>query len=192
MSVSLTGAFDTGQLSRLAPYPVTVTVARTVAPGWEAEFMVWADELVAEARKFPGCLGAGAFHPGEAGGEYQIVVRFADGLSMRLWERSAARNELMERSEHFIIAARMQRTVGVDEWFEATGLAEPRRPVWRKLSIDVAWVYPVALMISVFAAPLLIKIPLLMRVLTSAAVVTAIMHFIVQPLRRRLRGRRSL
>ena len=47
-------------------------------------------------------------------------------------------------------------------------------------------------MISVFAAPLLIKIPLLMRVLTSAAVVTAIMHFAVQPIRKRLRARRSL
>jgi len=58
--------------------------------------------------------------------------------------------------------------------------------------IDVAWVYPVSLMLSVFAAPLLIKIPLLVRVATSAAVVTAIMHFIVQPIRKRLRSRRTL
>ena len=95
-------------------------------------------------------------------------------------------------AEHFVIGARMQRTVGVDEWFEATGMAEPKRPLWRKLSIDVAWVYPVSLMLSVFAAPLLIKIPLLVRVATSAAVVTGIMHFIVQPIRKRLRSRRSL
>ncbi len=63
MSVSLTGSFDTGQLPRLAPYPVTVTVARTIAPGCEAEFMVWADEVVAEARNFPGCLGAASSPP---------------------------------------------------------------------------------------------------------------------------------
>ncbi len=50
-----------------------------------------------------------------------------------------------------MLGARMQRTVGVDEWFEATGLAEPKRPLWKKLSIDVAWVYPVALMISVWS-----------------------------------------
>jgi antibiotic biosynthesis monooxygenase (ABM) superfamily enzyme len=47
MSFPLSGSFDTGQLPRLAPDPVTVTVARTVTPGWEAEFMRWADELVA-------------------------------------------------------------------------------------------------------------------------------------------------
>lgn len=41
--------------------------------------MRWADEVVAAAREFPGCLGAGVFHPGDAGGEYQIIVRFADG-----------------------------------------------------------------------------------------------------------------
>ncbi len=192
MSLPLSGPFDTGQLPRLAPHPVTVTVARTVAPGWEAEFMRWADEMVAKARDFPGCLGAGVLHPGDAGGEYQIIVRFSDGMMLRVWERSAVRNELMDRSDQFVTSARLQRTVGVEEWFNATGLAEPKRPLWKKLSIDVAWVYPVALFISIFAAPLLARLPLVARVLTSAAVITTIMHFAVQPIRKRMRARRSL
>ena len=33
MSVALTGPFDTAQLPRVAPDPVTITVARTVVPG---------------------------------------------------------------------------------------------------------------------------------------------------------------
>ena len=80
MSLPLSGPFDTGQLPRLAAHPVTVTVARTIAPGWEAEFLRWADELVAAAREFPGCLGAAVLHPGADGGEYQIIVRFSDGI----------------------------------------------------------------------------------------------------------------
>jgi antibiotic biosynthesis monooxygenase (ABM) superfamily enzyme len=192
MSVSLTGPFDTGQLPRLAPYPVTVTVARTVAAGWEAEFMRWADEMVATARAFPGCLGAAVLHPGDAGGEYQIIVRFSDGMMLRVWEKSAIRNELMDRSDQFVTSARLQRTVGVDAWFEATGLAEPKRPLWKKLSIDVAWVYPVSLFMSVFAAPLLVKMPLGIRVLTSGAVITTVMHFLVLPIRKNLRARRTL
>jgi uncharacterized protein len=190
MSVPLSGLFDTGQLPRLAPEPVTVTVARTVAPGWEAEFMRWADELVAEARRFHGCLGAAVFHPGDAGGEYQIIVRFTDGLTLRKWERSAERNDMMDRSELFVTGSRLQRTVGVEEWFEAASLAEPKRPMWRKLSIDVAWVYPAALIFSVFLAPLLVKIPLGIRVLTSLATVTLVMQFIVLPIRQRIRARR--
>jgi uncharacterized protein len=190
MSVPLSGPFDTGQLPRLAPYPVTVTVARTVAPGKEAEFLRWADEIVAAVREFPGCLGAAALHPGADGGEYQIIVRFSDGLMLRVWERSAIRNELMDRAEQFVTGARVQRTVGVEEWFDAAGLAEPKRPMWKKLSIDVAWVYPAALIFSVFLAPLLVKIPLGIRVLTSLAIVTIVMQFVVMPIRKRLRDKR--
>jgi uncharacterized protein len=190
MSVSLSGPFETGQLPRLAPYPVTVTVARTVAPGREAEFLRWADEVVAAVREFPGCLGAAVLHPGADSGEYQIIVRFSDGLMLRVWERSAVRNELMDRAEQFVTGARMQRTVGVEEWFDAAGLAEPKRPMWKKLSIDVAWVYPAALIFSVFLAPLLVKIPLGIRVLTSLATVTIVMQFIVMPIRTHLRAKR--
>ncbi|HEY0520682.1 MAG TPA: antibiotic biosynthesis monooxygenase [Ilumatobacteraceae bacterium] len=190
MSLPLSGPFDTGQLPRLAPHPVTVTVARTIAPGWEAEFLRWADELVATVREFPGCLGAAVLHPGAEGGEYQIIVRFSDGVRLRLWERSAVRNELMERSDQFVTGTRIQRTVGVNEWFDAAGLAEPKRPVWKKLSIDVAWVYPAALIFSLVVAPLLVKIPLGLRVLTSIAAVTVTMQFVVMPIRKRLRAKR--
>ncbi|MEO8267025.1 MAG: antibiotic biosynthesis monooxygenase, partial [Ilumatobacteraceae bacterium] len=166
MSLPLSGPFDTGQLPRLAPHPVTVTVARTIAPGWEAEFLRWADELVTAVREFPGCLGAAVLHPGADGGEYQIIVRFSDGLMLRVWERSGIRNELMDRADQFVTGTRMQRTVGVEEWFDAAGLAAPKRPLWKQLSFEVAWVYPAALIISVFLAPLLVKIPLGIRVLT--------------------------
>ena len=58
------------------------------------------------------------------------------------------------------------------------------------MSIDVAWVYPAALFFSIVLAPLLVKMPLILRVLTSIAAVTIVMHFIVMPLRKRLRARR--
>ena len=72
----------------------------------------------------------------------------------------------------------------------ATGLAEPKRPLWKKMSIDVAWVYPTALFFSVVLAPLLVKIPLGLRVLTSIAAVTVVMQFVVGPIRKRIRTRR--
>lgn len=169
---------------------MTVTVARTVAPGWEAEFLRWADELVTAVREFPGCLGAAVLHPGADGGEYQIIVRFSDGLMLRVWERSAIRNELMDRSDQFVTSTRMQRTVGVEEWFDAAGNAEPKRPMWKKLSIDVAWVYPTALFFSVVLAPLLVKIPLGLRVLTSIALITLVMQFVIGPIRKRIRAKR--
>ena len=84
----------------------------------------------------------------------------------------------------------MQRTVGVEEWFNAAAHAEPKRPLWKKLTFDVAWVYPTALFFSIILAPLLVKIPLGLRVLTSIAAVTVVMQFIVMPIRARLRAKR--
>jgi hypothetical protein len=192
MSVSLSGPFDTSKLPRIAADPVTVTVARTVAPGFEAEFQRWADELVAAARVAPGYLGAGVFHPGYAGGEYQIVVRFIDGIHLREWERSAVRNELMERGELFVTGARVQRTVGVDEWFEAAANARPHGPAWRRVFSDVAWVYPVSFVLAWLVAPWYGSLPLPARVLIGATLVTVVLQGIVSPTRRRLRRLRRL
>ena len=48
MSVALTGPFYTAQLPRVAPDPVTITVARTVVPGREDDYLRWL-ELQVEA-----------------------------------------------------------------------------------------------------------------------------------------------
>jgi antibiotic biosynthesis monooxygenase (ABM) superfamily enzyme len=192
MTLPLTGAFDTARLPRIAADPVTVTVARRVLPGWEAEFLVWADELLAAVRQTPGCLGAAVFSPGEQGGEYQIIVRFANGVLLREWERSDVRNVLMERSDVFVTGARLQRTVGVDAWFEAAAHAQPRRPWWKRLFIDVAWVYPVSLLMSLFIAPAFGELPLAGRVLIGATIITVSLQLFVGPLRSRLRAKRRL
>jgi hypothetical protein len=179
-------------LPRIAADPVTVTVARTVAPGWEAEFLRWADDLVAAAKEAPGCLGAAVFHPGEAGGEYQIVVRFADGVMLRAWERSDVRNELMERADRFVTSTRLQRTVGVDEWFEAAAHAPAKRSAVHQLLVDVAWVYPVSLLLALLVTPVIGSLPLLVRVLVGATIITAVLQVAVGPMRRRIRSRRRL
>ena len=57
--MTLSGPFDTAQLPRIASDPVTVTVARTVAPGFEAQYVQWTEDVVAMLRKFHGCLGVG-------------------------------------------------------------------------------------------------------------------------------------
>jgi antibiotic biosynthesis monooxygenase (ABM) superfamily enzyme len=132
------------------------------------------------------------FHPGHVGGEYQIVVRFSDGVHLRDWERSGRRNELMDRSERFVLAARMQRTVGVDAWFEAAAHAQPKRTWWHRLFVDVAWVFPVSLLSSLFVAPFVRDLPLLVRVLIGVAVITVALQVVVSPARKRLRSLRRL
>jgi hypothetical protein len=41
----LTGDFNTGQLPKIAPGTVTVTIARTVEPRHKAEFETWCHDM---------------------------------------------------------------------------------------------------------------------------------------------------
>jgi len=192
MSLPLSGSFDTSQLPRIAPDPVTVTVARTVAPGLEAQYLRWADQVVATLRTVHGCLGAGVLHPGPDGGEHQIVFRFVDGIQLRKWERSPERAALMQQAEGFVLTERIQRTVGVEEWFELSTRAEPKRSLWGFIVTDVLWVYPVAIISSVFIAPRIARLSMEVRVVVSTVLITAVMRLAVGPLRSRLRARRTL
>lgn len=192
MSVQLSGDFDTAQLPRVAPEPVTVTVARTIKPGFEAQYLQWADDVVATLRTVHGCLGAGVLLPGPDGGDHQIVFRFIDGVKLREWERSKARAELMSRAETFVLAERITRTVGVESFFDLPQRAEPKRSLPARIFTDVAWVYPVAIASAVGIAPLLSGFPLWLRVVLSSLIITAVMRLAVGPIRHRLRSRRSL
>ena len=192
MAFTLSGPFDTAQLPRVAADPVTITVARMVVPGFEGQYVEWTEEVVATLRKFHGCLGAGVLHPGPDGGEHQIIFRFVDGLHLRQWERSPQRAALMARAAGFVENERIQRTVGIDNWFELSSRAEPKRPLWGRIVTDVAWVYPVAIVISVLVAPRIAELPFAVRVTISTLLITAVMRLAVGPLRSRLRSRRTL
>ena len=192
MSLVLSGPFDTAQLPRIAPDPVTITVARTVKPGYEAAYLVWANDVVHALSQARGCLGAGILHPGPDGGDQQLVFRFVDGVHLREWEKSAERAELMTRATSFVESERVTRTVGVENFFELPERAEPKRPWWGNIVTDVAWVYPVAIGASIFVAPRLAELPLELRVVVSSLLITAVMRLAVGPLRSKLRSKRTL
>ncbi len=190
-SLTLSGPFDTSQLPRIADEPVTLTVSRTVRPGFERQFLDWADETIRIVSKFQGSLGAAVLSPGPDGGDFQVIFRFTDGLHLRLWERSPQRSALMAQAAPFVLAERVHRTVGVENWFELPARAEPSRSLWKRIVTDVLWIYPVSLLVSLVVAPALVSMPIVLRVLVSAVVITLAVRLAVGPLRSRLRSRRT-
>lgn len=171
---------------------MTVTVARTVAPGSEARYLEWTNDVVATLRTVHGCLGAGVLHPGPDGGEHQIVFRFIDGLTLREWERSKEREALMAEAAEFILSERISRTVGIDNWFELPNRAEPKRPLWGRIITDVLWVFPVATTFSLLVSPMLGSWHFLLRASLSTLLITSAMRIAIGPFRSRLRARRTL
>ena len=192
MALALSGPFDTAQLPRIAPEPVTITVARTVVPGREAEYEAWTKDVIDTLSKFHGCLGAGVLHPGPDGGDHQFVFRFVDGIHLREWERSPQRATLMDRSRDFVSSERITRTVGVENFFELPARAEPKRSLWHRIVTDTAWVYPIAIASSLVVAPRIATLPLEVRVVISTMLITLVMRLGVGPLRSKLRSKRRL
>jgi uncharacterized protein len=188
----LTGPFDTSELPRFGLDPVTVTVSREVAPGHEKDFEACAADVERALLDFPGCLGVGVLKARPTGGHYHIVFRFTDLVALRRWERAPERRALLARLDEHVVATRVRRTVGVDQWFDAPSLLEPYRPWWRRWLGDVLWITPMALAVTFIVGPHLTMIPLLPRAVVTTVATTAFVGFVLAPARRRIRAHRNL
>ena len=63
MPATLSGPFDTAQLPRIAPQPVTVTISRAIRPGLEAQYLVWAEAAVATCARSTGVSAPASCSP---------------------------------------------------------------------------------------------------------------------------------
>ena len=189
---NLTGPFDTGKLARIAPGSVTVTIARTIAPGKGDAFVIWCDEMLAAVQQSPGCLGATVLHPGVDSDAYQMVFRFIDALHLRRWERSQRREELLSQVDEMILTERITVTAGTDEFFIAQGNSDRHRTKYGKFVADIAWVYPMSLIITVVLAPLIASMTLWQRVLVTTLFFAVTKKFGLGPMRRYWRRRHML
>jgi antibiotic biosynthesis monooxygenase (ABM) superfamily enzyme len=188
----LTGNFETGKLPKIAPGTVTVTIARTPLPGKREDFEQWCSDMQHEVEHAPGCLGATVLRPAGESNHYQMVFRFVDALHLRQWERSAVRQELRERSDELVESERVTVTAGTEEFFKAQGEVDRHRSAFGRFVADVAWIYPVALIIAIAIAPHLAKLDVVPRVLVSTFVIAATSKYTTGPVRRWWRRRRML
>jgi antibiotic biosynthesis monooxygenase (ABM) superfamily enzyme len=188
----LTGDFTTGQLPKIAPGAVTVTIARTVKPECRDEFDRWCDEMVELVRAAPGCLGATTLAPSRDGEAHHMVFRFIDAVHLRRWERSPARLALLERIDDMVLAERVTVTPGEDAFFWALGEVGKRKTRLGRFVSDLAWIYPLALTVSVLLAPAFAQLDILWRVLVSSTVMGLASKAALNPIRRWVRRRRML
>ncbi|MGY1688140.1 antibiotic biosynthesis monooxygenase [Geodermatophilus sp. SYSU D00867] len=174
--------------------PVTVTVARDVRPAQHEAFERWADDVLGRAAAFPGNLGTSLLRPGPGSTRYHLVYRFADGESLARWERSAQRQQALERVEHLADGADYARVAGLDSFF--TALTPPRPgPRWRLTVLTIAVVFAITLAFQLLVAPHITSWPLPARLMLSATVVVVLLGQVVMPRLSRwlapwLRGRR--
>jgi antibiotic biosynthesis monooxygenase (ABM) superfamily enzyme len=161
--------------------PVTVTVARQVAPGREGEFEEWAQWLTAAASDYPGFLGAGLLRPGQVGQEWHVVYRFDSPQHLANWESSAERDALLDEADHLIENTAIHRVTGLETWFELPGRTAPAPPRWKMFLVSVAGIYSLQLLFNLTVGSALAGWPLALRGAALAGTVTALMTWLVMP-----------
>jgi antibiotic biosynthesis monooxygenase (ABM) superfamily enzyme len=183
-NVVLGRAGGAGLEGQVPDEPVTVTVARQVAPGREADFAAWAERLTAAAARFPGSLGAGNLRPRHVGEPWHVVYRFASAAQLRDWEESAERGRLLTDGEELVCATDVQRVTGLETWFELPGRTAPAPPKWKMFAVSLIGIYLLQLVLNLALEPVHLAVAL--RVFVIAAAVTAAMTWLVMPRAARL------
>lgn len=161
--------------------PVTVTVARRVAPGREEDFERWYDGIIGAASRFPGFLGAGVLRPTGVGQEWHVVYRFADDAALHRWEVSPERGSWLRRAEDFAEETAQRRVSGLETWFAMPGRTAPAPPRWKMAVVTLLAIIPLVLVMNLTVLPLLRDWPLVLRTIVFALILTSLMTWVVMP-----------
>jgi antibiotic biosynthesis monooxygenase (ABM) superfamily enzyme len=159
--------------------PVTVTIARRVAPGREADFEAFSSALTRAATKQAGFLGAGMLRPGHVGEPWHVVFRFDSPEHLHAWEFSPERAELLALGEDLVHSTDMQRVTGLETWFALPSRTAPAPPRWKMFAVSVVSIFVLQLTFNVALQPL--ALPVVLRVGLVAVAVTALMTWLVMP-----------
>jgi antibiotic biosynthesis monooxygenase (ABM) superfamily enzyme len=168
---------------------VTVTIARRVAPGREAEFEEWAAELTRASASFDGFLGWGLLRPVSVGQDWHVVFRFDTAEHLGAWEASEARAKILHAGEDLMRTTAVHRVTGLETWFELPGRTAPAPPRWKMFAVSASAIYLLNVLLNLLLGGVVGSWPLALRLAPLSAAVTALMTWVVMPrLARLLQG----
>jgi len=180
--------------------PVTLMVTRVPKLGRETEWEVLIGGGVRAARQFPGNLGATILKPTGTGERaYRIIMSFDSFASLRRWEDSAQRLELVRQLESVESApVLIEQAVGLETWFQLpanAGSPQPMIPPPRhKMMIASGLgVYLTITPLLMILRPVLEGLPVYMATMVLIPIAVVLLTYVVMPvitklLRRWLRG----
>jgi uncharacterized protein len=159
--------------------PVTIIVSRLVKRGFEAQFEEWAKGVTHDALAFPGHLGANIIRPADhSHPEYVIIFRFDSYTHLKAWEESDLRRTWLEKSQPLIVGEpKIARETGLEYWFDVPMSMMP--PRYKQAMISWLAIFPLSYLASILLN--LVIMPPLVRIMIQAAIVIALMTYIVMP-----------
>ena len=162
--------------------PVTISVARRVVPGREADYEQWLKGITADALRFPGHMGVNVLRPNKGTNEYVTIFRFDTYEHSRAWEESEVRAEWLNRLEGIVEGEdTVRRGTGLEFWFSLPELPVAHPSPHKMALVLVVVVFTLLLVINAVLAPLTGAWPAVARMFVTGMVQVALMTYLVMP-----------
>ncbi|WP_406207180.1 antibiotic biosynthesis monooxygenase [Kitasatospora sp. NBC_01560] len=168
---------------------VTLFVARRVEPGYEEAFELWAKEILAAAAAHEGNLGTGLLRPAGPDDPWHLLLHFRDGDAFRSWQASPARAACFEAADGHHHEVHRHEILGMEGWFATTraGASKGRPPVrWKMAVASTIAIAPLTVTAGLLLTPHLAGLPVAVRPLVTAPLISGLMTYAALPVVTRL------
>ena len=172
--------------------PVTVSIARTVQPGYHRQFVAWAHAGQELVRAWPGYLGSGWVRTAPDSDEWHVMYRFANVDALQAWDDSEERRWWIDSAGEIMEITRVEHRTGIEGWFDQPGdvsITVPETvvpPRWKQAVSIFLPFFPLSLLANFLLHPLTGHWPLVLSVLLNICILTPVMTYLFLPLSTRL------
>jgi antibiotic biosynthesis monooxygenase (ABM) superfamily enzyme len=178
---------------RHADMPVTTIIRQRPLPDAAARYEAWLKEIVPVAQSFAGHQGVNVIRPNAASEDYTIILHFDNVTNLRKWLDSETRMQLVEKIRpHLRTPEAIDIKTGLEFWFTPSP-AGKTAPPYKQFLITLSAIYPLTLIVPWFLQPIFTYVPTLglpgISQLAVAAIITALMVYVVMPRYTRLVSR---
>lgn len=152
------------------------------------EYERWLIDIREACRQFPGYLSTDVIRPIGNQANYTVIIRFAGIEALRGWMVSPERRDFLQRIEHALEQAdRYEIRTGLDFWFTPPKLKPPKS--WKQYLLTLSAIFPLTVVVPWALAPLLGGVHILATKAVIAAVIVALMVYVIMPRYTRLVSR---
>jgi antibiotic biosynthesis monooxygenase (ABM) superfamily enzyme len=171
-----------GEVSAGNSGPVTISIARKVVPGREADYETWVRGITADALTFPGHLGVNVITPRPPSREYVTIFRFDTYEHLAAWKNSPVRARWLEKLEGIVEGKDEERRgTGLEFWFSLPELPLAHPSPHKMALVLLVVVYLIVLLLHVLLAPLTEAWPYSARALLAVLLQVTLMTYVVMP-----------
>jgi antibiotic biosynthesis monooxygenase (ABM) superfamily enzyme len=162
--------------------PVTVSIARRVMAGREADYEDWVKGITAEALKYPGHMGVNVIRPTSGSRDYVTIFRFDTYQHQRDWESSARRAHWLEQLSGIVEGPdSVRKDRGMEFWFSLPELPAVHPSPHKMALVLFVVVYTLIVLINTMLAPFVVEWPYLAKVFLTVFLQVILMTYLVMP-----------